>query len=205
METKIVHPQEICRVLGISRSTCKRWIDAGIIPGHRTPGGHRRVMEHEFVAAMKRLGIPMVAPLGNEPATSAPLTPDAIVGNNGILAIDNNQGFLVTLELAINTALPQVPFHSATNGFVAGALVERLHPKVVILDLQMPGLDGVEVCRWLREMPGGDRLHIITITAHAGDPLRCAAFISAGGERVFPKPLNEPELIAWLRAALATP
>lgn len=203
-DDKIVHPQEIIRLLGISRSTAKRWIDTGIIPGHRTPGGHRRVLEREFLAAVKRLGIPLTSGADAIPATVTATRANGSVAG-GILAIDDNHGFLVTLEVAINSALPHVPFHGATNGFVAGTLVERLRPAVVLLDLQMPGLDGTGVCRWLRESSANRDLHIAALTAHSDDPLRVAAFRSAGGDRVFPKPYDENELIAYIRSALASP
>jgi len=52
----------------------------------------------------------------------------------------------------------------ASNGFEALVDFEKLQPDVVILDVIMPEISGFEVCRRIREMPGGERVSIIMIT-----------------------------------------
>jgi two-component system response regulator MprA len=69
----------------------------------------------------------------------------------------------------------------------------------VLLDVLMPGLDGLEVCRRLRE--GGDRTPVLMLTAREGVGDRVAG-LEAGADDYLPKPFALEELLARLRALL---
>src|SRR6476661_3876479 len=69
----------------------------------------------------------------------------------------------------------------------------------VVLDVLMPGLDGLEVCRRLRE--GGDRTPVLMLTARDGVGDRVAG-LEAGADDYLPKPFALEELLARVRALL---
>jgi two-component system KDP operon response regulator KdpE len=91
----------------------------------------------------------------------------------------------------------------APTGEVALTLAARNHPDLVILDLGLPGIDGLEVIRGLR---GWTHVPIIVLSVREGERDKVAA-LDAGADDYVTKPFGMDELLARLRAALrrATP
>ena len=89
------------------------------------------------------------------------------------------------------------------RGSRRSSLAARHHPDVVILDLGLPGIDGIEVVRGLR---GWSQVPIIVLSARDGEAAKVAA-LDAGADDYVTKPFGMDELLARLRAALrrATP
>lgn len=75
-------------------------------------------------------------------------------------------------------------------------------PDLVILDLMLPDLDGLEVCRRLRALPGSKgQLPILMLTAK-GDPMDRIVGLEMGADDYLPKPFEPRELLARIRAIL---
>jgi two-component system sensor histidine kinase/response regulator len=87
----------------------------------------------------------------------------------------------------------------ASNGFEAVARIERDHFDVVLMDVQMPGIDGMETTKRLRATDNGRRARVIAMTAFTRkeDRDRC---LEAGMDAVLPKPVNVTELAAALQS-----
>jgi DNA-binding response OmpR family regulator len=86
----------------------------------------------------------------------------------------------------------------AASGEQALDLAARHHPDLVILDLGLPGLDGIDVVRGLR---GWSEVPIIILSARGTEPDKVAA-LDAGADDYVPKPFGMHELLARVRAAL---
>ncbi len=178
---------EAAKRLDVSRSTMLRWIESGLLRSFRTVGKHRRISESDLREMAGKLGIRYIA------------DPDAAINPpGGVLAIDDDRMFLDLLELMFRRNFPLQPFHGTTDAFAAGALVLRHRPAVLLLDLRMPGINGIAVCKTVRAMPELDGLHIAAVTAHAGDPQLTDDFLAAGGERIFGKPIDQVEFREYL-------
>jgi DNA-binding response OmpR family regulator len=77
-----------------------------------------------------------------------------------------------------------------------------LQPELVILDLMMPGIDGLEVCRRIRALPNGNaRVPVLMLTAK-GDPMDRIIGLELGADDYLPKPFEPRELLARIRAVL---
>jgi len=87
---------------------------------------------------------------------------------------------------------------TATTGLGALDAVDREPPHLVILDLGLPDLDGVEVCRRLRE---GRSVPILVLSARGAETQKVAA-LDAGADDYVTKPFGTEELLARIRAAL---
>ena len=113
-----------------------------------------------------------------------------------VLVVDDEPGIVRVLSAALRARGHAVV--SATSGGGALEEVERLHPGVVILDLGLPDLDGVEVCRLIRRTSD---VPIIVLTAEGAERRKVEA-LDEGADDYVTKPFSMPELLARLRAAL---
>lgn len=113
-----------------------------------------------------------------------------------ILVVDDEQRII---DLA-RMYLEQDGFHvaSATNGNVAKSMILRDNPSLVVLDLMLPGMDGLEVCRRVRE---SSDVPIIMLTARNEDIDKIVG-LELGADDYLTKPFNPRELLARIRAIL---
>ena len=89
--------------------------------------------------------------------------------------------------------------HAVADGSQALADVRRLRPRAMVLDIGLPGLDGFEVCRRLRE--GGDWTPILVVTARDDETDRVLG-LELGADDYVTKPFSPRELVARLKAVL---
>ena len=90
----------------------------------------------------------------------------------------------------------------ATRGLAALQAPQALLPALVILDLMLPDMDGLEVCRRIRGLPGAAaRVPLLMLTAK-GDPMDRIIGLEMGADDYLPKPFEPRELLARIRAVL---
>jgi two-component system phosphate regulon response regulator PhoB len=80
-------------------------------------------------------------------------------------------------------------------------LVREYHPDLLILDLMLPGMDGLEICRQLRQDVATARLPILMLTAKAEEVDRVVG-LEVGADDYVVKPFSPRELVARVRAIL---
>jgi two-component system response regulator MprA len=114
-----------------------------------------------------------------------------------ILLADDDRAIREALTRALT--LEGYDVVQATDGAAALSLVETSQPDVAILDVMMPNVDGLTVCRVLRAEK--NRLPILMLTARTETPDRVAG-LDAGADDYLPKPFDLDELLARIRALL---
>jgi two-component system, OmpR family, response regulator MprA len=112
-----------------------------------------------------------------------------------ILVVDDEPAVREALERALRLEGYEVDL--AGDGSEALALIARRPPDALVLDLMMPQIDGLEVCRRLRA--GGDRTPVLILTARDGVSDRVTG-LDAGADDYVVKPFALEELLARLRA-----
>ena len=95
----------------------------------------------------------------------------------------------------------QIELVGTTNGAEAVALAQRHKPATILLDIDMPGMDGFEVLRALKDDPAANNIPIIVLSGKAGSEDKVTAF-DLGATDYVTKPFDLAELRARLRAAL---
>ena len=125
---------------------------------------------------------------------------ERIDGVVAVLADDNdvNRAMLAeTLELFGAVVWP------AESGEEAIRMVAEHHPDVVLMDCQMPGMDGLEATRRIRATAAGKDLPIIAVTAFATSSHRDQCLAPGMMDRFMSKPLNTPDLLTCIRQLVA--
>ena len=118
-----------------------------------------------------------------------------------VLVIDDEVRFARALAISLRARGYEVD--TATTGEEGLEHVASGHPDVVVLDLGLPGIDGLDVLRGLR---GWTRVPVIVLSARHGEPSKVDA-LDAGADDYITKPFGMDELLARLRAVVrrATP
>jgi DNA-binding response OmpR family regulator len=86
----------------------------------------------------------------------------------------------------------------AADGVEARELIERASPELVVLDVMIPGLDGLELCRWVRAR---SELPVIMLTARGEETDRVVG-LELGADDYVTKPFSPRELVARVRGVL---
>jgi adenylate cyclase len=90
---------------------------------------------------------------------------------------------------------------TASSGPEGLEQIDKEHPDLVLLDVMMPGMNGYDVCRKIRENPGTTVLPVVMVTALDPGPERIKG-LDAGADDFLTKPINQPELLARVRSLL---
>ena len=116
--------------------------------------------------------------------------------NDSILVVDDEERIIDLARMYLEQDGFQVT--SATNGNVARRMILHDKPSLVVLDLMLPGMDGLEVCRRVREISD---VPIIMLTARDDDIDKIVG-LELGADDYLTKPFNPRELVARIRAIL---
>ncbi len=116
-----------------------------------------------------------------------------------VLVVDDGEINRALLEAFLSDL--DCRLRSAEDGPSALAAIDRETPDLVLLDVQMPGMDGYEVCRRIKAGPRGRLLPVVMLTALDNSNDRVLA-LEAGADDFMSKPVDRVELVARVRSAL---
>lgn len=115
-----------------------------------------------------------------------------------ILIVDDN---LTNLKLAASVLSPYYKLMMADNGEKAIKIAESKMPELILLDIQMPGLSGLDVCKILKQNEKTEGIPIIFLTAFS-NPDSIVKGFEAGGQDYISKPFNAVELLLRIKNQL---
>jgi CheY-like chemotaxis protein len=115
-----------------------------------------------------------------------------------ILAVDDSQTILLLERAILGPAFDVVTANTGEDG-VGAAMAEP--PDLVLMDLEMPGISGLEATRRLRAQPSTRATPIILVTSHSEAESLEGAFVNGCTDYVI-KPINEDELLLKVRSYL---
>ena len=116
-----------------------------------------------------------------------------------ILLVDDEPDVLEFLGYNLRKEGYQV--HSCLNGEEAIQLAKEIHPQLIILDVMMPGIDGIETCAELRKINEFQNAIVIFLTARGEDYSQIAGF-EAGADDYLTKPIKPKILSSRVKALL---
>jgi CheY-like chemotaxis protein len=144
-------------------------------------------------------GIAATAVESTPPASSFLATDES---NADVLIVDQNE----VHQIVYVTGLANTPyrFAIAANGEEALEIIEKNMPRVILTDVSMLGIDGLEITRRIRSMQQSGHVTIIGMTNHylSGDRAKC---LSAGMDDYIQKPQTAPQLLEWVERWISAP
>jgi excisionase family DNA binding protein len=178
--TDVLTSRAAAQICGVNFRTVIRWIERGELNAYRLPGrGDYRISVGDLHAFMQKHGIPR----------------GAIDGVKRVLVVDDDVAMAHAIERVLRRQGYEV--RVATDGFEAGAMLHTFTPALMTLDLQMAGLDGFGVLRFLRRTNQLNTLKVLVISGESKSRLREA--LELGAHEVLAKPFSNEQLKAAVR------
>ncbi len=178
MKKTVFTTGEAAKICKVSQQTIIRCFDSGQLKGFRVPGSRfRRIPREQLYTFMLDNGIPT----------------DALdSGRRRLLVVDDDQD-LVDLLVDHFERDSRFEVRSVNNGFGAGMQIKEFRPDVVILDVMLPDINGLEVCRLVRSDDTMKNVRIVCISGMVEED-RIQELRDAGANDFLKKPFDVDKL-----------
>lgn len=170
---------DIAKLCGVNFRTVIRWIQRGHLRAFQLPGrGDNRVLMADFLKFLRE--------------NKMPIPEELKVTSRRVLIVEDEE----KMANSIQRALKRKGFETqiAADGFSAGTMVTTFEPAVMTLDLNMPGLGGLEVLKNVRANPELAQVKVLVVSAMPDDDLQAA--LAAGADDTMKKPFSNNDLAA---------
>lgn len=169
-------PTEVAEWMMVSPITVRGWAQKGLLRAEITPGGHRRFRREDVERFAGQRG-------GSGQRSLR------------VLIVDDDRAVVGYLRELLEGLATSPEVDAAHDGFEAGRKVLSFKPDVVLLDLMMPGINGIDVCRRLKEDPASSDIRIIALSGHLSTESEIA-LLASGVECCLSKPIDTGRLLA---------
>jgi two-component system OmpR family response regulator len=145
---------EVARYCAVTNDGVLKWIKSSKLRAFSTPGGHYRVSSEDFRAFLENYDIPIDESFfrGNQRQRT-------------VLVVDDEPNIRDIVRRLLNELEPDLRVEEACDGYEAGIKIGNLRPDLVIMDVMMPRVDGISLCRSIRENPDTQAIKVLAITA----------------------------------------
>jgi excisionase family DNA binding protein len=179
---------DIAALLQVDPSTVSKWIDRGLLLAFRTPGGHRRVRGADLRTFLIAHQMPVPDELGSSAIK--------------LIIVDDEKTVVDGLKRAFKPYASQVDVTTTTSGVEALLLVSEQRPHGLLIDLNMPEVDGLEVCRRIRARKQFEGVRLLTMTARH-TPEMVAESQKAGAIACLAKPVDVAQVLEIFKVPMA--
>ena len=168
-KTIVYSALEVANVCGVVNQTAINWIRNGYLTAFSTPGGQYRVYHDDLVNFMKKRGMRLPKELHE--------TDKKITAGKSFLIVDDDKGLNTVLAQFLEKEFPDAMIHQA----------------YVVLDLDLPGVDGFNLCKKIRTSAEFENPYIFVVTAlQESDTEKKVKEL--GANEFFQKPVNLKDL-----------
>jgi len=145
---------EIARYCAVTNDGVLKWIKSGKLRAFSTPGGHYRVSAEDFRTFLNKFDMPIDETFfrGSERRRS-------------VLVVDDEPNIREIVRRLLSEMDEDMHIEEASDGYEAGIKIGALQPDLVIMDVMMPRVDGISLCRSIRQNPKTEGVKVLAITA----------------------------------------
>jgi excisionase family DNA binding protein len=185
---KLYTTHDVARLIQVDPSTVSKWIDKGILVAYRTPGRHRRVQARHLRDFLVAHQMPVPEELGG--------------GLAKLLVVDDEKPALDAIKRAFKPFASQVEVLTTTSGVEALLLVAEERPHGLLIDLNLPDADGLEVVQRVRSRKQLDGVACVTMTSKRTlDAVEKSQ--KAGAVACLAKPIDAARVLELFKVPLA--
>lgn len=180
-KNKFMKTSEAADYLGVSRSSITNWVRQEVLEAASTPGGHYLFSQEQLENFAEERGMSIPETVKTE-------------ANYRILSIDDNKEFREFVSEALEV-YSGYELKEAEDGMQGALLVGTWRPDLVIVDLRMPNMNGVEFCRLLKKDKSTDQVKIIIASAYLSPEVK-EKVTTLGVDAILEKPVRLASFVA---------
>ena len=180
---------DIARYCGVSVVHVNRWIKQGKLKAYRYPRGKYKITEKDFSEFLDKNNIPIIKSFFSKK------------DNKKIIIGEDNKDFAQVLKKLIEDQIPNVEIEIAHDGFEVLFRIGDIKPDLLILDIRMPNLDGLEVCSQIKSTSELAKTRIIAMTAHES-VYKEEMVLKKGADAFLVKPFKGSQLLKKIKEIL---
>ena len=171
---------EIAKFCHVTHRGVLKWVESGKLKAYRTPGKHSRVSVEDFLSFLKQYKMPI------------PVEFQTGSGLKKILIVDDDRGIVFALRRILMLE-GEYLIETAFNGFDAGKKFTAFKPDLIILDINMPGLDGYQVYANIRQDPNNNSSKIFIISG-VSEADEIKKIMDLGADGFLQKPFSNEDI-----------
>ena len=185
---KLLTTGQVAKLCGFSPSAVLQWINAGKLPAYSSPGGRHRVAPGDLLEFLDEHGMHIPLELRQQVAPR-------------ILIVDDEATVRKTLKGMLDAAPFRAEVEEASSGAEGCIKVAAFKPNLLILDVRMPGVDGEDLCRYMRRSDEFADVKVLVVTGYADDD-SISRMTDAGADAWLAKPVQMEEFIKLVAGLL---
>lgn len=173
----------IAKFCHVDRTTILRWIKEGKMLAYSLPSGYYRVKVEDLLEFLRKYKMPIPPELLGEESTR-------------VLVVDDDPMIRDVIVESLQACRDAHFTIEATSGGIEACIkIGRFRPSVIILDVMMPAMDGVAVCREIKSSPQTSNTKIIVVTGYMGHE-KVASIREVGVDSILAKPFSPEQLVS---------
>lgn len=176
------------KMLNVSLRTIQLWVESGVLNAWKTSGGHRKVSVKSVEVVLSQ----RQDSLKNQDATAKQKH-----STFEILLVEDDEGVRQLFNFYFTNWKRHVKLDVASNGFEGLIALGSKMPDLLVTDLNMPGINGFDLLRYLGNSPQFGKLDIVVITALPPEDFVNNVAITPN-LKIFPKPINFDEFERYI-------
>jgi two-component system OmpR family response regulator len=169
---------EVARYCAVTNDGVLKWIKSGKLRAFSTPGGHYRVAMDDFRAFLQKFDIPIDEAFFKGAQKT-----------RTVLVVDDEEDIREIVRRVLTEVEPGLKIEEAVDGYDAGIKIGTLRPDLIVMDVRMPRVDGLSLCRSIRQNPETKGIRILAITAFPEQDI-IRRMYDAGADLCLIKPLQ---------------
>ena len=178
---KLLTTGQVAKLCGFSPSAVLQWINTGKLPAYSSPGGRHRVAPSDLVRFLRKHGMHIPDELTRGAA-------------HRVLIVDDEPTVRKALAAMLETASFDAQIEEAGSGAEGCVKVAQFKPDLLILDVRMPGVDGQDLCRYLRGTEEFAEVKVLVVSGYPDDD-SISDMMEAGADAFLAKPVDKDEFI----------
>ncbi len=192
-KVRIFSALEVGNICGVVNQTAINWIKSNYLKAFMTPGGQYRVYSDDLYHFLKSRGMRIPEELE--------LLQEKQGNNKKLLLVEDDVNLNNVLKRYFARQSPNYEIYQAFDGFEAGKLISQYKPSIIVLDINLPGIDGYKLCRKIKSDPSIGNPVIIAITGLDDLEIK-KKILKEGADAFLAKPFEPQALLKMISEML---